>query len=361
MKKRLCALMLALCFTLCGCGSLFHRSYASVEPFTLYSTAEQDPSILAAENYQELLSALLHFVIQHVPSGTVRLYNYSGEDLANSDLTRACQEIVQKDPLVAFCVNEIRYDMERIVSYYEVRFDFYYRRTAEEVDQILPVTGNSAIKTQLRQALFTMNSQLLLRINYFSENTDLNALFAQAYYDTPLSAYGFPELSLQCYPETGLQRIVEINFLYPEDPGQLQEKQEALIQAVTALLPNGTPLPPEQLYALLMENTGYSDAPDLNSAYAALVEGAANDEGLALAYKLLCDRLGLTCCVVRGQHADGTPRFWNIVSTSSGSRHVDCSAGLYGLTDLQMAALEEYVWSGTYPICRDGNEFSLDS
>jgi len=354
MKKRLCALALALCLLLCGCGSMFHRSYSSVERYTQNLSVPQDPSILTAESYQELLSAILYFVTQHAETGTIRLYNYTGE--ASADLARACQEILQKDPLSAFCVDHITHDVDRIVSYYEVHLKLSYQRTPEEIDSILSVTGGSAIKEALRQALFTLEDRLLLQISYFSEGTTLEELFSQAYYDTPLSAFGLPELSVQVYPDSGLQRIVDIEFLYPDDTELLLQQQADLIGAVTELLPNGTPLAPEQLYDLLLEHVSYSETG--SSAYSALVEGFADDAGMALAYKLLCDRIGLSCCVVRGQNSEGSPRFWNIVSTPSGSRHVDCSAQLFGLTDSQMTQLEEYIWSGSYPLCRDGNEIS---
>ena len=151
MKLRLCALALALCLPLSACGSMFHRSYSSVERYTQNLAAAQDPSILTAESYQELLSAILFFVTQHAETGTVRLYNYSGD--AKADLGKACQEIIQKDPLSAFCVNQIHCSVERIVSYHEVKLTFSYLRTQDEIDSIVSVTGGRAIKQNLRQAL----------------------------------------------------------------------------------------------------------------------------------------------------------------------------------------------------------------
>lgn len=359
MKKRLCALSLALCLTLCGCGSMFHRGYSSVEPHTQNFAAEQDPSILAAETYQELLSAILFFVSQHADTGTVRLYNYTG--VAEADLAQACLEVVQEDPLGSFCIETIDHSVDRIVSYYETHLNFTYRRTPEEIAALVPVIGNSAIKTELRQALFTLEDTILLRIVYFAENTALEELFDQAYYDTPLSAFGRPEVSVQLYPETGRQRIAEIRLTYSEDPIVLLQKQTELIQAVTELLPNGTPLEPEQIYDLILGHANYLPSPDHNTAYAALVSGNANDEGMALAYKLLCDRIGLSCTVVRGSNALGEPRFWNIVSTSSGSRHVDCSQTLFGLTDTQLTERGDYQWPESYPICRAGTEILRNS
>lgn len=359
MKRRWCALLLALALPLSGCGSMLERSHASVSPHEVSLAAEEDPSTLEAENYQELVSAVLYLVTQHVPFGMVRLYNYTGD--VEADLTAACLEVVQRDPLGAFAVDYIKHEVSRIVSYYEVTFSIAYQRTAEEVEQVVAVTGSSAIKSALRGSLSTFDKACLLRVSYLSEEEGyLQELIRQAYYDTPLSAFGALETELALYPESGIQRIVEVSLTYPESRTALLEKQRQLVDAVDALLPEEEPAPDARgLYDLLLGHVQLTDGPEAHTAYAALLDHRANQEGMALAYKLLCDRAGLTCTVVLGQTQDG-PRCWNIVTTESGSRHVDCAAGLFGLTDLQLRQTGQREWDSSYPICRDGSEVTLE-
>lgn len=81
-----------------------------------------------------------------------------------------------------------------------------------------------------------------------------------------------------------------------------------------------------------------------DTAYAALVTGTADSEGLALAFQLLCDKAGLESYVVSGG-TDGTPHFWNIVALSDGEyRHVDVTSGQgFGLSDADLVTLG-YAW-----------------
>lgn len=355
MKQRLCILLLLPILLLTGCQSMLNRSITSIQPHGQSLTAREDPSALEAESYQELVSAILYLVTQHVESGTVRLYNYTGD--MEADLTAACLEVVQKDPLGAFSVDYIKHELTRIVSHHEASITIAYRRTTEEVGAIVSVTGSSAIKRELRDALADFAPVVILRVSYFAENNEyLHSLIRQAYYDTPQSAFGLPQVSLSLYPDSGIQRIVEIGLDYPDTVEALVQRQAQLNQAVAQLLPDPEGATPQQVYDLLLEQVVVGRVGD--TAYDALVRGRASDKGLALAYQLLCSQVGLTCTVVQGT-LNQQPHLWNIVTTDSGSRHVDMAAGLYGLTDLQLIQKDTYQWDNSYPICRDGRELSL--
>lgn len=337
---------------------MLEREQTSVQPHSQTLTAAQDPTILEAETYQELVSALLYLVTQHAEAGVIRLYNYPGE--AEADLTAACLEVVQKDPLGAYAVDYIKHEVSRIVSYYEAQLTLSYRRSAEEMDEVVSVTGSSAIKSELRETFAAFGEHCVLRVSYLYEGEAyLSHLIRQAYYDTPQTAFGFPRVQVSLYPESGVQRIVEITLDYPLSPSTRLTFQTQLDEAAAALLPaDPEEATPRALFDLLGAQVRLTTDEDHHTAYDALVHGQADSEGLALAYQLLCDRAGLSCTVVQGE-LDGLPHYWNIVTTENGSRHVDRSAGLYGLTDLQLQESGAYQWGGTYPICRDGSEVEI--
>ena len=90
MKRGLLALALAVAMVLTGCSAMLERSYVSSTTHLDYSVAE-DSSILRVETYQGLVNALLYFVNQHASTGTLRLYNYTGD--VEADLESACHEI----------------------------------------------------------------------------------------------------------------------------------------------------------------------------------------------------------------------------------------------------------------------------
>lgn len=353
MKKRFCAAALAALTLLSGCSAMLERTHTDVQPHTQAVIPAQDGTALEVQSYQELVSVVLHLVSQHSAEGIIRLYNYTGE--AEADVERACREVARLEPLGAFAVEEIRWDLSRIVSFYEAQLDITYRRSREETAKIVSVTGSSAIKLQLGQALAGLEESALLHISYYSGSEDsLFTLLQQAYYDTPISAFGLPQTSISIYPESGgTQRIVEFHFTYPDQLDELSRRQQALLLAADALLAEGEMWDAQSLYDLLTATARFQRGEGGGSTDSALVEHAANAEGLALAYKLLCDRAGITCTVVQGT---GAAPFWNIVSTASGSRHVDCANLRFGLTDLQLSQWPEYQWSGPYPLCRDGSE-----
>lgn len=146
MKVRLLALGLATALTLSGCTAMLERSYVSSATHLDYSVTE-DSSILRVENYQGLVNALLYFVNQHSTNGTLRLYNYAGD--VESDLERACNEVMTEDPLGVFSVRSMKYDSTRILTYYEVDVRIVYSRSAQVVSSIQSVAGLSGLRGEL--------------------------------------------------------------------------------------------------------------------------------------------------------------------------------------------------------------------
>ena len=163
MKWRLCAAVAALSLLLSGCSSLLARSYTSVTPHSATPPAEGDSSILRVENYQELVNALIYLISLGEEEGTVRMYNYD-QDVEQS-LSNACLEVVQEDPLGAYSVDFIRYDVTPIVSYYEAAVEITYRRTREQVSAIVAATGATAIRSQLKDLLSSFGTEAALRIS----------------------------------------------------------------------------------------------------------------------------------------------------------------------------------------------------
>ena len=75
------------------------------------------------------------------------------------------------------------------------------------------------------------------------------------------------------------------------------------------------------LYSRLLQQTTYRSDGSAN-VYSALCLGAANSEGIALAYSLLCEQSGITCQLVKGT-LDGEPHCWNIITLGDVSWHLD--------------------------------------
>ncbi len=338
MKRHLTALALALTLCLTGCSSLLDRDYLHISPYTPVSSIGS--AALQVDSYQGLVNAILYLVSSGTEQGVLNLRNYPNS--VQNDLDRACLEVMQEDPLGAYAVESIRHDAAPMSTHWLIDLYISYRRTPEQIKSIVSVTGNSAIRRELSKTLAEFSPTATLRIGYFSQGEDyIPNLLRQAYYDTPMAAMGMPEFTICIYPDTGYQRIVELELIYPATPGTMQQRVQELEALTPSLVPQDATA--ESLYTSL-HNTVVVDRTDAGcTAYDALIGGTANSEGAALAYQLLCDQAGIPCTVVCGQ-LDGAPHVWNIVSVNGSYRHLDLSAGLFGLTDAELVNAHNYTW-----------------
>ena len=342
MKNRITAVGLALClgFSASGCASMLERSYSSSTHHVDRPTIAEDPSVLRVEDYRELVSAVLYLVSEGAQTGVIQLYDYSGP--VEEDLPAACLEVTAQDPLGAYCVDYIKHEYTRVLSYYQATLDIHYRRTQEQVRSMVRVTGTGAIRTELRQALTRFAPEVVLRVAYFSEDADfIRDLIHQTYYEDPAFALGYPEAEISLYPDSGRERVVEILLTYPESADELLRKSEALARELENA-EVGEPLsaaPAQEALRALWARAAY--APDGGStAYDALVSGVADDQGMALGFALLAPGSR----VVEGSRR-GEPRFWNSLEGERETLYLDPSEGTGALYTAGELFDQGYRWA----------------
>ena len=357
MKRLLCALLIcALALGgLTGCGSFFNRRFSSVTTHQEQSASEEDSSILRAETYADLVSCVQHFVSLGQNTGTVHVYKYSGDIAA--DLEAACDEVCTEDPLGAYALYSISYDFTRIISYYECTFTFSYRRSAQDIASIVSAYGNGTIRALIQDKLSAFASSLAIRTSsFYADQTNLYTLVQEAYYTSPGTALGYPDVSVSIYPDSGDTRIVEFNFSYAGSQAVLAQRAEEVAAAAAALVGQDTAADATVawlLYSRLLGQTDY--LPDgASDVYSALCQGAADSEGIALAYSLLCQQADISCLIVRGT-LNGRPHCWNLITLDGVSWLVDLTRndpeGEFLHSDGGMASAG-YNWSQEdYPAC----------
>ena len=339
-KKTLLTGALAVSLLLTGCSALLERDYTSVTPHNAAPATEGNPSTLRADSYQELVNALIYFITGGMEEGTVRLYT----DTENVEpfLSDACLEVVQEDPLGAYCVEFIKYSVDPVVTYFQADVHITYRRSREQVASIVQATGVTAIRSELESALTSFAPERVLRISYFEEDEAfIQDLARQAYYNIPAYALGMPEIDLSIYPETGRQRIVEILMQYPLERSELEARQKELAASLEELAweldgLTGRALVLSAAQALL--ELGEYDPLGGSTAYDLFHSGSVCSEGFSLAFAALCQRLELSCQVARGTRNE-EPHFWNVVQLDGVWRHLDLAAedleGIQLYTDAQ--------------------------
>lgn len=320
MKVRILALVLS-CLLLCsGCTAMLERSHSSTTAHVDYSITE-DASILRAESYQALVNSILYFVREHVGSGTIRLYNYTGNVAA--DLQRACNEVTEEDPLGAYAVRTITFDSTRILTYYEVKFTITYRRSMAELAGIRTVSGIQGVRQELERMVESHASYTTLRTSYFDSSAQqVTELFWLSFYSTPSAVVELPALNVTFFPEEGTQRILEIEAQWPVTAAELNEYRRSLRLAADTLAassaPAGEQYTLEELAALLHRQVHY-DPSGSHTALAALQGEPVNDLGLLLALEYLYQCNGIEVSAVSDTSG---AQMWLIVLTPSGYRHL---------------------------------------
>lgn len=347
-----------------GCASLLERSYVSATAHVDYYYVPEEPSTLRAETYQGLVNAILYLVESYADTGTIRLYNYTGD--VEADLANACAEIRSEDPLGAYAVQDIRYDTTRIVTYYEVNLDLLYSRSAQEVEGIVPVTGLGGLQTAFSEAVAALDEQAAIRAARFSwTEQELSELFWTAYYGQPLYAVPGSQVSFTFYPDTGTQRIIELSILWPQTVQELAQRAERLERAALqalAALPAAGQAPTLSEVAGALGSTAVYDPQGSPDPEQALAGDPANGLGLALAMELLCHQAGLEAFLVQGASPQGQEP-WLIVEQGEGYRHLlvsDLAAFLVGglgelplYTDQELAQMGHSWPQSFYPVCSD--------
>lgn len=326
LKKRVLALVLALALLpLPGCAAMLERGHETVTTHVDYAVTE-DESVLRAETYQGLVSAMLYFVNGHRRGGTIRLYNYTGD--VEADLANARDEVMNQDPLGAFSIHGFTYDITRILTYYEVELTIFYSRSAQEMEEIPEVTGLSGVRQELSRLVTEQQESAIFLASYFSGDRELvEELLILACMSAPelFHHHDINTTKISFYPETGARRVVEVKLGWSVGAAEVaQEEQEyaqQLESAASALLeanpPAGESYTVEELAAIVREASGGPDYHGTPLALGALSGEPAADFGLLVAMEYLCRQ-----CAIEVEPVSGSTGLWLIVATPEGYRHL---------------------------------------
>jgi uncharacterized protein YceK len=220
--RRIALCLLALCcLLLTGCASLLDRSYSTVEEHSSKYWESEAAGTLRAETYQDIVNDLLLLVGRHTESAVLRLYNYDDGAIVADLLEQAATEVQQETPMGAYAVEYITSENQSQRGYYEVRLNISYRRTAEQIQNIVNATSTVALPDLLNAAILSGKTELAVRISYWSSNGAANV--AQAVADVR-EAYGLTDSApwvVNYYPAEGDVGLVE--FLMEPDPEDIAQ------------------------------------------------------------------------------------------------------------------------------------------
>ena len=173
MPRKFLALLLVLliCLSMCGCGRMYEREYVSVTDYVpSVQDSENKDGRVTAKNFNALKQAIHRIILAGDKDGKILLDSTYDGDIVE-DVASACWELRTEDALCAYCVDNIAYDISKIVSYYEATFYISYSQAkTENVINLQYVT--SAERAILNAIEIGQNKLVLLinRSNYTADN-----------------------------------------------------------------------------------------------------------------------------------------------------------------------------------------------
>jgi hypothetical protein len=333
MRKKLLTLIIAaaLMASASGCASVFEKEYFST---TEYTDSEASPAIptdgaTEVSSYFRLKLEISRLISAHSETGTLEFRNYGGD--IYDDIAAACKDVGANTALGAYCVDYISYDVNRIVAYYEAEIYITYKRTAEETSQIITIPTADGLGECVADALDKLQEHLVVMVNASLVNADEAAGFVDAACrEDPLLCANKPVVKVNVFTGGGLQKLFEFNIDYGADKNALLAERKVLTAAVGRIAADATA--ESEAYrafqaasALIAACTLDADAG--NTAYAAVINGAADSEGMAMAFRAVCAAAGITCLVVDGR-LDSEQHYWNMIEADGSWYHVDISRAM---------------------------------
>lgn len=361
MKRRLLPLLLAQCLLLGGCGWL-NGSYVSITPHEAPRQVSHSDSVSAA-NYREFLTALKQIVSAGTEVTAIHVEAYP-ENTLEVGVRRAVYNVLHNDPIGAYAVEDIQYEIGSSSGLPAVSITVAYRHNSTELQRIHRAEKNAQAQTIVANALETYEPSVVLLVSQY-EDTDFSQFVQDYASDHPETVMEIPQVTQALYGAGG-SRVVELIFSYQTSRDALRRMQ-AQVKPVfdsAVLYVSGDADDYQkfsQLYAFLMERFDYKLETSITPAYSLLRHGTGDSRAFAQVYAAMCRDAELTCMTVSGTR-DGEPWTWNILLDGEEYYHVDllrCNeSGKYReRTDEEMNG---YVWDySAYPAC-DGTPAAVE-
>ena len=351
----LLCVMLLLVFS--GCSVLFFDTYYSEKDFTGNQSIDLDADIQMVHNYAELRRLVFDSMNNHVENMQLRFVGYSGN--AVSDIASVCNAVKTESAYGAYCVDYVSYDLTQIVSYYEASIAISYKYSSEEVSLLQTTNNHDSFVEILAEELKRQSPKVVVKVNNgSSENAVVVELIEKTVREHPMAFSYYPEFTVKIYSGNSSQKIYEVGIKYDDKLNNEErikhttEKLNSLIQKIVSdedakRIGNA---------AVQLQRICAFDGLAGNTAYDACVIGQANSEGIASAFKAICDKLDTECLVVKGKYKQSV-HYWNIVKVDNAYYHIDVSAydgfdaaSCFKRDDEQQI---NYWWDqSVYPVCK---------
>lgn len=362
MKYRMICLCLCIVLLLAGC-QFVPDEYISVAPHTdshSQPNEEEEKEAATVTNFTDLKNTIFTYVMDGAEEVVLTSNAYTGN--IHADFDKAKDYITKENPSSAYLVQNIEAEITPPTgSYFRLTLKINYQdtHTSAELRAAPTVRAPADVESAIKSALEEHNTKLLMQVSGF-EPMDFQEMVNQCFENNLTTIMAKPQVEVKVYPDSGILRIIELQFTYPRDVAELNVMKsmvETIMTAAYSYVSYGQSELEKAmlLYSFLSERHEYIESTSDYPAHSLLCEGMADSRIFAAVYSAMCTQAGLHSTVVHGVK-DGIPYDWNILELDSGIWHVDTFANeLNGLREMQLLTDEQmygYEWEReAYPVC----------
>lgn len=354
MKKWLVCLI-SVCLLFSGCSSWMDGNYHSTVPDTQPQGEPVDIAI-SVEDRTQLYQVLADLVENGAESALITIASTT-EAQAKEELEQVIEKLMQEDPIAAYLVEQIKYEIGTNSGRIACGLAFSYRQNKTPVQNILKVTDLEQARVAVAAQLDNCAASVVLLMED-ADQVDFEQLVEDHALQYPQRVIEVPEVTVNLYPREGKVQVVELRFSYQTSRATLRTMQ-AQVRPVfeSAALLSGDPADAQekltQVYTLLMERyDSYQLDTSITPAYSLLRYGVGDARAFAVVYAALCREAGLECGIISGTCL-GEPRIWNVVWIDDQYCYVDLLC-CYENKHFEICTQEKmtgYVWDySAYPM-----------
>lgn len=340
-------LILTLCILLCGCNLWLDGSYYSAKPH-LEEYAKPGNEAVEVNSYTELQEALALLVEDGGQDGVLYTTEIAPENLSGY-MDIAIRNIKQHNAIGAYAVDEIGYEIGTNIGKQAIAINVAYNHNRSEILRIKQTKTMEEATKVITAALDNFEPGIVLKVDQYS-TVDFTQLVQDYVDNNPHTCMELPQVTTNIYPQSGLERVVEMTFTYQTSRSTLRSMQQTVtpVFASAKLYVNSDASQLEkfsQLYSFLMERYDYTIETSITPSYSLLRHGVGDSKAFATVYAVMCRQAGLDCQVVSGTKS-GESWYWNLCAIDGVYYHVDllqcvASTGFQAYTDENMTG---YVW-----------------
>lgn len=353
-------LILLLCLMLTGCTAWMDGSYHSTSPY-VDERAQPVQQSVTVSNTVQLRQALEALVGSGRENGVIT-GDVVDDQFFSDHMPAAIDYVLTRDPIGSYAVEEISYTLGTSGGIQAASVSVTYNRNQTQIRRMKTCKDMATALVDITKALEDHAESIVLRVEDHSE-MDIQQYLQDHANQNPRLVMEMPQLTVNTYPDTGRDRVVEVLFTYQTSRETLRTMKNYVSPVFDAakLYVGGDTEPGikyVQLYTFLMERFPCVEQTSITPAYSLLRYGVGDSKAFAQVYAAMCRDAGLECYVVSGTYS-GEARSWNMICVDGAYAHLDLLACQereeYSLcTDDQMNG---YVWDySAYPQCNGWEE-----